>query len=221
MNFWTLLALAASVAAIPLEGPGGQLHKRDGARKHIGYRIVSKAEADAIYENKGKAVQSLGKGARQLGQGTYISPRFQDFPEWNPQDGNPWDCVATIDADVWDGWKKAWIPKSFEFPEDEKKNPDTCKPLMLWTPRWRANRARFLTYLDASMTADNTVLFSKVLSHEEKDQALIPSALVGTGELYFAQCAERGTEANEQIGKMGNADWDLQSLPGWGLGTDS
>lgn len=42
MKFWALLALAASVAAIPLEGPGVQLHKRDGARKHIGYRIVSK-----------------------------------------------------------------------------------------------------------------------------------------------------------------------------------
>lgn len=96
---------------------------------------------------------------------------------------------------------------------------DVLLLLTHWTAE--ANRARFLTYLDASMTADNTVLFSKVLSHEEKDQALIPPALVDTGELYFAQCAERGTDSNDQIGKMGDVDWGLQSLPGWGLGTDS
>lgn len=72
---------------------------------------------------------------RQLGTGTYISPRFQDFPDYDPS-SVPWDCVVTIDADVWDGWNQAWIPKSFEFPEDKEKNPDKCKPLMLWTPRW-------------------------------------------------------------------------------------
>lgn len=71
------------------------------------------------------------------------------------------------------------------------------------------------------MTADNTVLFSKVLHYEEKDQALIPPALIDTGEVYLAQCAERETDANAQIGKMGSKDWDTQSMPGWGLGIDA
>ncbi|KAI1828957.1 hypothetical protein DTO027I6_10033 [Penicillium roqueforti] len=221
MKFWTLLALAASAAAFPLEGPVVQLHKRDGVRKHIGYRVATKAEADAINENGGKAVQSLGTGGRQLGTGTYISPRFQDFPDFDRSKGIPWDCVVTIDADVWDGWNKAWIPKFFEFPEDKEKNPDKCEPLPIWTPRYKTNRARFLKYLEASMTADNTVLFSKVLHYEEKDQALIPPALIDTGEVYLAQCAERETDANAQIGKMGSKDWDTQSMPGWGLGIDA
>lgn len=71
------------------------------------------------------------------------------------------------------------------------------------------------------MTADNTVLFSKMLGHEDKDQALIPAALIDTGKVYLARCAERGTDANDQIGNMGTVDWDLQSMPGWGLGTDA
>lgn len=81
-------------------------------------------------------MQSLGTGGRQLGTGTYISPRFQDFPDFDRSKGIPWDCVVTIDADVWDGWNKAWIPKFFEFPEDKEKNPDKCEPLPIWTPRY-------------------------------------------------------------------------------------
>ncbi|KAL4778143.1 hypothetical protein BJX76DRAFT_157758 [Aspergillus varians] len=145
MKFWALLGLAASVAAIPLESPAGRLHKRDGARKHIGYRVVNK-------KNGGKAVQSIGTHGRQLGRGTYISPRFQDFPDYNPEDGIPWDCVVTVDAAFWDGLKKAWVPEMFEFPEDREDNQDTCRPLPLWTLRWSTNRARFLKTLDADST---------------------------------------------------------------------
>ena len=39
MKFWAVLALAASVAAVPFEG--ASLHKRVG-KTHIGYRTVSK-----------------------------------------------------------------------------------------------------------------------------------------------------------------------------------
>ena len=40
MKLWSILALAASVAAIPFEGT--QLHKRNGERIYVGYRVVSK-----------------------------------------------------------------------------------------------------------------------------------------------------------------------------------
>ncbi|KAK4197627.1 hypothetical protein QBC40DRAFT_308879 [Triangularia verruculosa] len=216
MKFWALLALAASISAIPFEG--GILHKRAGARIHIGYRIVSKEEADAINDNDGKAVQSRGTMGRQLGTGTYISPAFHDFPDYDPSKGLPWDCAVTIDADDWAGLKKAWIPKMFEFPEDKEKNPDKCKPLPLWTPRWVANRKRFLKHLDPTSTPENTVLFSVVLGHEEKQQALIPKDIIGSVDVYLAQCAERGTESNAQIGELGTVDWGLKDLNGWGLG---
>ncbi|KAJ0384587.1 hypothetical protein COL922a_008038 [Colletotrichum nupharicola] len=238
MKFWAVLTFAAAVAAVPFEGVS--LHKRAGARTHIGYRIVSKAEADAINANDGKAVQSLGTSGRQLGTGTYISPAFQDFPEYDPSKGIPWDCVVTMDADTWSGLKKAWIPKFYEFPEDKEKNPDKCKPLNLWTPRWseyltpllviravanalpeEANRKRFLTSLDSSFTEENTVLFSKVLGHEEKIQALIPPAIVDTGVVYMSQCAERETESNKQIGSLGSVDWDIEKMEGWNLGSDA
>lgn len=155
MKFWALLALAASVTAIPFEG--GILHKRAGERIHIGYRIVSKVrllhptqpnqltpppfppsqeEADAINDNGGKAVQSRGTMGRQLGTGTYISPAFHDFPDYDPSKGLPWDCAVTVDAAAWSGLKKAWVPKMFEFPEDKEKNPDKCKPLPLWLGCW-------------------------------------------------------------------------------------
>ncbi|KAL2878356.1 hypothetical protein SGCOL_006327 [Colletotrichum sp. CLE4] len=219
MKVWAALTLTAAVAAVPFEGIS--LHKRAGARSHIGYRIVSKAEADAINANDGKAVQSLGTSGRQLGTGTYISPAFQDFPEYDPSKGIPWDCVVTMDADTWSGLKKAWIPKFYEFPEDKEKNPDKCKPLNLWTPRWKANRKRFLTSLDSSFTEENTVLFSKVLGHEEKIQALIPPAIVDTGVVYMSQCAERETESNTQIGSLGGVDWDTAKMEGWNLGSDA
>jgi hypothetical protein len=160
MKFWALLALAASVAAIPFEGRAGPLHKRAGVRSHIGYRTVSKArppipsdpisspvtqptntsqgEADAINKNGGKSVQSLGTQGRQLDSGIYISPVFQDFPDFNPDDGIPWDCAVTVDASVWAAFKKAWVPEMFEFPEDREKNPDKCSELPLWTPRYSA-----------------------------------------------------------------------------------
>lgn len=95
-------------------------------------------EADAINANGGKAVQSRGTMGRQLGTGTYISPAFHDFPDYDPSKGYPWDCAVTVDATAWAGLRKAWIPKMFEFPEDKEKNPDKCKPLALWTPRWGA-----------------------------------------------------------------------------------
>lgn len=49
MKFWTLLALAASAAAFPLEGPVVQLHKRDGVRKHIGYRVATKVRLPILF----------------------------------------------------------------------------------------------------------------------------------------------------------------------------
>lgn len=70
------------------------------------------------------------------------------------------------------------------------------------------------------ITPEDTVLYSKVASHEENIQALIPPDIIGTGEIYMTQCAERNTEANEQIGKMGDVHWDVEDLPGWGLGPD-
>ncbi|KAF4829622.1 hypothetical protein CGCTS75_v006367 [Colletotrichum tropicale] len=185
------------------------------------YWISDCLQADAINANDGKAVQSLGTSGRQLGTGTYISPAFQDFPEYDPSKGIPWDCVVTMDADTWSGLKKAWIPKFYEFPEDKEKNPDKCKPLNLWTPRWKANRKRFLTSLDSSFTEENTVLFSKVLGHEEKIQALIPPAIVDTGVVYMSQCAERETESNKQIGSLGSVDWDTEKMEGWNLGSDT
>jgi Family of unknown function (DUF5910) len=82
-------------------------------------------------------VQSEGTSGRQLGPGVYISPASMDWPDYDPDKGIPWDCAVTIDAVTWAGLNKAWIPKFYEFPEDREANPDKCKPLTLWTPRWR------------------------------------------------------------------------------------
>jgi hypothetical protein len=76
-----------------------------------------------------------------------------------------------------------------------------------------------LTLLDASSTADNTVLFSKVLNHEDHIQALIPTPLLSSVDFYM-QCAERGTESNSQIGSLGTADWNVASIKGWNMGSD-
>lgn len=140
-----------------------------------------------------------------------------------------------MDSDTWDGLNKAWIPKFYEFPEDLAKT-GTCKPLPLWTPRYGAynslpghfrllmakvaNRKRFLTSLDASFTVDNTVLFAVVLGHDDKTQALFPKAMIDEGILRLEQCAERGSASNQQIGALGTANWNTESMPGWGIGID-
>lgn len=50
-------------------------------------------------------------------------------------------------------------------------------------------------------------------------EGLLPPALIETGEAHLVQCAEQGTMANKQIGKMGAADWGfVNSLPGYGTG---
>ncbi|RMZ84418.1 hypothetical protein DV738_g461, partial [Chaetothyriales sp. CBS 135597] len=236
MKFWVLLAVAVLVTGIPVEEPGDILNKRDDKpRRHIGYRVASKAEAEAIFNNGRKAVQSNGSGARQLGNGIYISPKFQDYstsgtaePGEEPVKDTNWDCLGTIDPDFWAGLNKAWIPGRFEFPEDRQENPDTCSPQILWgmapskahiltfpTPD-KTNRERFLTFLDPAWTRANTVLFSKLASHEEKVQALIPPEIIELGQLYFDQCAERGTKENAQIGMMGVVDWEVEDFPGFG-----
>ncbi len=84
-----------------------------------------------------------------------------------------------------------------------------------------ANRKRFLEHLDASFTPENTVLFSKVLGHEEKQQALIPPAIIDSVDIYLQQCAERETEDNAKIGRLDPVDWDTPSMNGWNLGSDA
>lgn len=84
-----------------------------------------------------------------------------------------------------------------------------------------ANRKRFLTHLDASSTPENTVLFSKMLGHEDKIQALIPPAIIASVDIYLQQCAERETDSNAQIGSLGSVDWDTGSMKGWNMGSDA
>lgn len=84
-----------------------------------------------------------------------------------------------------------------------------------------SNRERFLAHLEASYTLENTVLFSLVDGYEPKIQALIPPAIIATGEVYITQCAERGTKANAQIGTVGSVDWETESMPGWNMGSDA
>ncbi len=76
-----------------------------------------------------------------------------------------------------------------------------------------ANKQRFLTALDASSTADNTVLLSKILGHEDQIQALVPTPLLSSVEFY-TQYATRGTESNGQIGSLGVANWNVASIKG-------
>ncbi|KAI4941646.1 hypothetical protein J4E91_010677 [Alternaria rosae] len=225
MKFWALLALAASVAvqAIPQDYTT-RLHTRDGnVKKHIGYRVMSKAEAEAINKNGGKAVQSIGNGGRQIGQGLYILNSYQAWGD-NSVDGSvQWDCVVTVDADEWDKWNKVYLPELYTFPEDEEdETKNTCKPLELWYPKpvSKKNKARFIDSVLPGATVENTVIFAKVKGWLERTQGLIPPALIDTGKVYLAQCAERETEANKQIGKIGPADWGfVTSLPGYGKGT--
>jgi hypothetical protein len=78
-----------------------------------------------------------------------------------------------------------------------------------------------LTHLDSSFTLENTVLFSKIDGYEEKIQALIPPAIIDKGVFKLKQCAERETESNAQIGKLGPVDWGTGSMPGWNMGSDA
>lgn len=81
------------------------------------------------------------------------------------------------------------------------------------------NRLRFIDYVSPGKTIENTVIFAKVKGHLHMTQGLLPPALIDTGKVHLAQCAERGTDANKQIGKLGAADWGfVNSLPGYGMG---
>ena len=190
-------------------------------------------------------MQSIGNGGRQIGQGLYILNSFQAWGN-NAVDGSvQWDCVVTVDADEWDKWNKVYLPELYTFPEDvEDKTKDTCKPLELWYPKpvsstcstpflpfgfaintdasdtAEQNKARFIDSVLPGATVEDTVIFAKVKGWLERTQGLIPPALIDTGKVYLAQCAERETEANKQIGKIGPADWSfVTSLPGYGKGT--
>ncbi|KAF2629282.1 hypothetical protein BU25DRAFT_465427 [Macroventuria anomochaeta] len=148
-----------------------------------------------------------------------------------------------VDADEWDKWNKVYLPELFTFPEDAEKQKNTCKPLGLWnmfptsstcsipflpfglavdtdaSDTAEKNRLRFIGYVSPGATIENTVIFAKVKGHLHMTQELLPPALIDTGKVHLAQCAERGTEANKQIGKMGAADWGfVNSLPGYGMG---
>ncbi|PVI01517.1 hypothetical protein DM02DRAFT_704906 [Periconia macrospinosa] len=184
-------------------------------------QLTSQAEAEAIHKNDGKAVQSVGNGGRQIGPGLYILNSFQGWGDNDPKGDVRWDCVVTVDADEWDKWNKVYLPELFTFPEDAEKKKDTCKPLELWKmfPTSRKNRLRFIGYVSPGATIEDTVLFSKVKDYLHMTQGLLPPALIDTGKVHLAQCAERGTEANKKIGKMGAADWGfVESLPGYGMG---
>jgi hypothetical protein len=62
------------------------------------------------------------------------------------------------------------------------------------------------------------MVFAVIASHEEIIQGVVPAPIIDEGEIYLSQCAARGTDASKQLGRTGNADWELESLPGWGLG---
>ncbi|TLS30197.1 hypothetical protein PpBr36_03254 [Pyricularia pennisetigena] len=220
MKFWTVLTLAVSAAAVPFRnGTAGLL-------KHVGWRQISAGEMDAIIKNGGRAVQSNGSGARQIGRGLYITPGFKQFATAEDvDDPQYWDCAVTMDAAAWDGLKKIWLPQWFEFPEDREKTFVSADRLGSWELKVAlvlsaANRKRFLTYLDAAATVDNTILFSFIRSHAGVNQALIPPAVISTGLVRLEQCAMRSTPNSPILGsRMGNVDWNLESLPGWGLGS--
>ncbi|KAI2795006.1 hypothetical protein POX_a01609 [Penicillium oxalicum] len=231
MKFWIPVLLVALFSGTP---EGFQDHwdhwqKRDEGPPglHIGYRVILKEEAERVYNNGWKAVPPDGTRGRQTGAGAYLLRGFQEW-EVYPDGIIRYDCVATIDAAVWNSWKKIWLPRLFEFPEDKEKDPETCKPLELWGMRpeqspsdnTERNRARFLKYLDPSLSVDTTVIFSRVLVHEDKIQVLIPDALVLQNELRLWPCAQRGTEENPRLARFGTASWDFSSLPGYDLGTN-
>ncbi|KAF1935460.1 hypothetical protein EJ02DRAFT_415755 [Clathrospora elynae] len=133
------------------------------------------------------------------------------------------DCKAcTTSALSW-RYRYRYLPELFTFPEDAEKNKVTCKPLELWGmfPASKRNRQRFVGYVSPGATVENTVLFSKAKGkdYEHLTQGLLPPALIDTDKVYLSQCAERGTEGNKNIGKMGTADWGfVGSLLGYGMG---
>ncbi|KAF7712038.1 Uncharacterized protein PECH_005542 [Penicillium ucsense] len=177
-------------------------------------------EAEQIYKNGQKAVVPAGNAGRQTGAGIYA---LRGFRQWNSEVSTMWDCAMTIDSDVWNGWNKIWLPRFFEFPEDKEKDPQTCKPRDLcgMTPIQKKDRARFLQYIDPSYTVDNTVIFSNVVSHKDKVQCYIPNGLVKTNQIWLTPCTERLAKDSERLGvEFGTAEWDLTSLPGWGLGVE-
>ena len=83
-----------------------------------------------------------------------------------------------------------------------------------------ANRKRFLAHLDAESTPENTVLFSNVLNHEDKIQALIPPTIIDMGVISLT-CAQRDTAENTAIGNRGRVDWNTESMPGWNMGSNT
>jgi hypothetical protein len=190
-------------------------------------------------------VQSNGSGGRQIGQGLYLLHNFQAWGNNDPKGKVQWDCAVTVDADAWDKWNKVYLPELYTFPEDvDDDTKDTCKPLELWYPKpvsskcsfsflpfgfavstdasvtAEANKARFIDTEIPGATVENTVIFAKVKGWLERTQCLIPPDLIDTGKVWLAQCAERETEANKQIGRIGPADWGfVTSLPGYGKGS--
>jgi hypothetical protein len=74
-------------------------------------------------------------------------------------------------------------------------------------------------YVSPGATIENMVIFAKVKGYLHMTQGLLPPALIDTGKVHLAQCAERRTEANKMIGKMGAADWGfVEFVPGYGMG---
>ncbi|KAH0556558.1 hypothetical protein GP486_005585 [Trichoglossum hirsutum] len=188
-KLWVVFTFIVSIAATPFS-----LDRRAGSVV-VGYRSVSKTQADA-YKAAGSTLTWDGsQNSQQLGPGVYISPVYAD---WAGAANDPWYCVILADSDAWNLVNKAWIPGT-----------DGCKEL--WWGKGADNRAAYLKDIAGpGATPANTVLLSQIDGFQ-KLQLLIPPELLdanGGGLKIKAQCAAASdTAGSDAIKAFGDVNW--------------
>ncbi|KAI1840297.1 hypothetical protein JX265_009350 [Neoarthrinium moseri] len=179
------LAMVSTSLASPLD-----LQPR-GDRIVIGYRTVSKAEADSIRKAKTIVYDSkLSSGGKQNGEGVYLT---SELGQWPPSHLDDEFCRVTADKDKVEKAKKAWIKQDVEWNEDAV--------------------AKAIKDLEDDWKAKQVLRLSKVKGKSYL-QLVIPKDMVGhdlivhhtRGDLDFeAECRPEAkwTQADHQ-----NIDWN-------------
>ncbi|KAF9877450.1 hypothetical protein CkaCkLH20_05150 [Colletotrichum karsti] len=167
-----LTLLAGSVVAGPVS-----LNKRD--QRIIGYRRVSKAQADDYKNNKGVLNwdKNLASGGSQLGPGVYTAPVRGTWNIGNPSD---WWCVIRGDAEKIDNTGAVWIPHYFEDLNPIWYEEDTIK--------------KYIGVVEPDLDAGKVFRLGRIYNMEDNLQLLIPPGLLAQegGDLGLTvECKEK------------------------------
>ncbi|KAI1402501.1 hypothetical protein F4819DRAFT_275346 [Hypoxylon fuscum] len=156
-----ILALATSVAAIPL-----QLQER-GEQIVIGYRRCAKEQAeDYIKAGTVTYDASFPDWGKQIGAGTYTTPGRDDYEPM--ADPDSWYCVISADKDRINDVSKAWIPKISPFDGKTK----------LWNQNKEDNINKYIKQLEDSWNPEKTIRMAYIAGAKTPTyQLLIPPKL--------------------------------------------